>query len=60
MILRLIKHSWLQFWRSPTLTQNMVQTFFLGLFAVYLIINMVVLGFVLGPILEEYFPEQVL
>jgi len=36
----------------------MVQTFFLGLFAIYLIINMVVLGFILGSIIEEYFPDQ--
>ena len=58
MILQLLKHSWLQFWRAPTLKQNMVQTFFIGFFALYFMLNMLVLGYFLGDMIDKLFPGQ--
>lgn len=58
MITQLLKHSWLKFWRSPALTQSMTQTIILGIVALYFLLNMLVVGYFLGDILEEYSAEE--
>lgn len=55
---QLLKHAWLQFRRSPTLTQNVIQTVVLAVFGVYIILVMIGLAFVLPKVSEEYFPGQ--
>ncbi len=55
---QLLKHAWLEFRRSPTLTRNIVQTIFIGLFALYFILLMMGAAVALRPILKDMFPEQ--
>ena len=55
---QLLKHAWLQFKRSPTLTQNVIQTIVLGFFALYFILTMIGLAFMLPTIIKEELPEQ--
>ena len=58
MILQLLKHSWLKVWRSPAFNQSMVQNIILGLIGLYFLVNMLVLGYFLGDLLEEYSAEE--
>lgn len=51
----LLKHAWLGFRRSPTLTQNVLQTVLLAFFAFYFAVTFFVLGMVAGEILESQF-----
>lgn len=55
---QLLKHAWLEFKRSPTLSRNIFQTILLGFFALYFILTMLGLAFALRPILEEDMPNQ--
>jgi len=55
---QLLKHAWLEFRRSPTLTRNIVQTIFIGFFALYFILVMVGMALGMRLILEETFPGQ--
>lgn len=55
---QLLKHAWLEFRRSPALTRNIVQTIFIGFFALYFILVMLGMAFALRPMLEEMFPNQ--
>lgn len=55
---QLLKHTWQQFVRSPTLTQNVIQTVVLGIFALYFILTMLGLAFLLRSIIEETWPGQ--
>lgn len=57
MIFQLLKFKWLQFWRSPTFSQSVVQNVILGLVGLYFIVNMLVAGFFMEEILEKIQPE---
>ena len=54
----LLKHAWLEFRRSPTLTRNIVQTIFIGLIALYFILLMMGAAVALRPILEDMLPGK--
>ena len=58
MKIELLKHAWLEFTRSPALTRNIVQTIFIGFFALYFIFLMVGAALALGPILADMLPEE--
>lgn len=58
MITQLLKHSWLKFWRSPAFSQSMTQSVILGIIALYFLLNMLVVGYFLGDILEEFSAEE--
>jgi len=58
MIIQLLKHSWLKFRRSPAFNQGMTQNVILGIVGIYFLLNMLVLGYFLGDIVEEYSPEE--
>ncbi len=58
MITQLLKHSWLKFWRSPALSQSMVQNIILGVIGLYFLVNMLVLGYFLGDFVEEHSAEE--
>lgn len=55
---QLLKHAWLEFSRSPALTRNIVQTIFIGFFALYFVLLMIGLAVALRPILEDTLPGQ--
>lgn len=55
---QLLKHAWLQFSRSPTLTRNIIQTVILGIFGLYIILSMLGLAFVLREVVEDQLPGQ--
>jgi len=57
MIFQLLKYKWLQFWRSPTFSQSMVQNVILGLVGVYFLLNFLVLGFLMPEIVQKIQPE---
>ncbi|MEO1626917.1 MAG: DUF5687 family protein, partial [Bacteroidota bacterium] len=56
MLFQLLWQQWKKGVRSPILTQSIVQTVVLGLFALYLILSFLALGFVASDILEEVLP----
>ena len=58
MKIELLKHAWLEFTRSPALTRNIVQTIFIGFFALYFIFLMVGAALALGPILADMLPDE--
>ncbi|MEM6319527.1 MAG: DUF5687 family protein [Bacteroidota bacterium] len=53
-----LKHAWLQFRRSPTLTQNVIQTVVLGLFGLYFLVIMLMLPFILRKVVEDEMPQE--
>jgi len=55
---QLLKHAWLQFSRSPTLTRNIIQTIILGIFGLYIILTMLGLAFILREVVEDQLPGQ--
>ncbi len=55
---QLLKHAWLEFRRSPTLTRNIVQTIFLAIIGIYFILTMIGLSLMVKSILEEAIPGQ--
>lgn len=55
---QLLKHAWLQFSRSPAFSRNVIQTIFIGIFALYFILIMVGAAVALRPLLEEVLPGQ--
>ncbi|MEM1320903.1 MAG: DUF5687 family protein [Bacteroidota bacterium] len=58
MLRHLLVNQWKEQFRSPFWTQSVVQTVILGLFGLYMMLNMLVLGFFAGRILEENFPDE--
>jgi hypothetical protein len=58
MIFTYLKHNWLQFWRSPALGQSIVQNVILGIFGLYLILNMLFLSFLFGDLIGEHLPDK--
>ena len=57
MIFQLLKFKWLQFWRSPTFSQSVVQNVVLGVVGLYFLVNMLVAGFFMKEIIEEIQPD---
>jgi hypothetical protein len=53
-----LKHARLGFYRSPAFTQQLVQTLFLGLMALYLIVSVLIFGVVAGELIREFFPGR--
>ena len=58
MLRRLLVNQWKEQFRSPFWTQSVIQTVILALFVLYMMLNMLVLGFFAGKVLEENFPEE--
>ena len=58
MLRQLFVHQWRSYVRSPFLSQSIVQSVFLGIFALYMILSFFGLGYVLKDILEEALPEM--
>lgn len=57
MILQLLKFKFLQFRRSPTFHQSLIQNIILGIIGAYLIVNMVVVGFLFKEMVTTIYPE---
>ncbi len=55
---QLLKHAWLEFRRSPTLTRNIIQTILIGFLALYFVLLMIGMALALRPILEDVMPGQ--
>lgn len=58
MLYQLLKFKWLQFWRSPALSQSLVQNIILGIIGLYFLLNMLVMGFFLEKIVQELAPDS--
>ncbi|MEM9920845.1 MAG: DUF5687 family protein [Bacteroidota bacterium] len=58
MLFQLLKQQWKKKLRSPYWTQSIVQSIFLGFFALYFILVFLGLGLMADKILEEVFPEK--
>lgn len=54
----LISHHWKQTIRSAYFEKGILMKLFLGLMFLYLAINMVVIGFFIGKVLAEAFPDE--
>lgn len=57
MKVNFFRQEWRAFSRSPSLTQNLLQTMVMGLFGLYLAISLFVLGLVGGGLLAKHYPE---
>lgn len=57
MIFQLLKYKWLQFLRSPTFSQSVIQNVFLGLMGIYLLFNMIAAGFFMEEIVKKLQPD---
>jgi len=55
---QLLKHAWLEFKRSPSLTRNIFQTILLAIIGTYFILTMIGLALVVKPILKDAMPGQ--
>jgi hypothetical protein len=58
MFIKLLKHQRLELLRSSFWTTSLVQSLFLMLFALYFILNFVVLGFWAESLIENAYPDQ--
>ncbi len=58
MFFTLLKHSWKRTFRSPAFTQQLVQTIFLGFLFVYFALSFLALGFILGKVIKEKYPDE--
>jgi len=58
MVRKLLSHEWKALRRSSFFTQSVVQTVFLGLFALYFILMALGLGFSAGFLINETFPDR--
>jgi len=57
MFIKLFINEWKQKLRSPYLSSSLVQKILIGLFAVYFLLNFLVLGIYMDEILEKIFPS---
>ncbi|MFK7807206.1 MAG: DUF5687 family protein [Saprospiraceae bacterium] len=57
MFTRLFLNEWKETFRSPYLSQSIAQKIFIGLFAIYIALNFLVLGFFFHEIIEKVFPK---
>ncbi len=58
IVLSLIKHQWLSDIRSSTWGRKLALKIFFVIFILYMIANLIVVGFVLNLILEKLYPDQ--
>lgn len=58
MFLKLWKNDWLAFRRSPMWKKELFQSIMLGFLAVYMAVNLIVVGFFAESMLDQYFPNK--
>ena len=58
MTFTLIQHQWKAFWRSKNTGQSILIQVVLGIFILYILVNLLALSFFLDKILEEIFPDK--
>ena len=58
MFFKLLKNDWLAIRRSSFWTQSLVQTIILSFFALYMLLQFTLLGFLGGRLIEEFFPGE--
>ncbi len=58
MFFKLFQHAWLSVRRSSIWTQSVIQNIILGFFGLYLLLNLLALGFIGGKLIEDFFPDQ--
>ena len=58
MFSKLLKNDWLALRRSSFWTQSLVQTIVLGFFALYMLLQFTLLGFLGGKVIAEFFPGE--
>ncbi len=57
MFRRLFLNEWKETFRSPYLSRSIAQKIFIALFALYIMLNFIVLGILFDEILEKVFPK---
>ena len=58
MIFKLLSHQFKALRRSPFWTQSVVQTIVLGLFALYLLLMALGIGFTAPHFIQEFYPNE--
>ena len=58
MFSKLLRNDWLALRRSSFWTQSLVQTIILGVFALYMLLQFTLLGFLGGKLIAELFPDE--
>ncbi|MEO8794576.1 MAG: DUF5687 family protein [Daejeonella sp.] len=58
MTITLIQQQWKAFWRSKNTSQSIIVQVILGIFVLYILLNLLALSFFMDKILEEIFPQK--